>query len=346
VRTVAVVAGCVLAGLAAGAIWTLLQSDRYRADARVLVRPASARIVPAVEALAESSLVETNVAQTLHLSSLPKISAEKGESGVLTVSVAAGNRERARQIDAEAVVILMQKVAQRFGTVGATATVLDPAHVAEQTSPTAGRNLLICGLAGLVAGIAVAVSLSRRRRHAAARTDAQVEQRLRARIDQVATRERALAQRAGQLAAREQDLGRREGALAAAASRLSPAEDAVTRREEELERREHELARRADELSVREAELEAAAAEPEPEPEPEPVPPASVLPAARGAWTLRDLESLTSDRSQAGASSSQQQEWSTYLFLLREHANADGTLPASFDPLVNDVFGPLPQPTE
>jgi hypothetical protein len=348
VRTVAVVAGCVLAGLAAGAIWTLLQSDRYRADARLLVRPASARIVPAVEALAESSLVETNVAQTLHLSSPPKISAEKGESGVLTVSVAAGNRERARQIDAEAVVILTQKVAQRFGTVGATATVLDPAHVAEQTSPTTGRNLLICGLAGLVAGIGVAALVSTGRPRAAAGTDPRVEQRLRARIDQVARRERALAQRAGQLAAREQDLGRREEALAAAASRPSPAEHAVTRQEENLERREHELARRAGELSVREAELEAAAAEPEPEPEPEPesVPPASALPAARGAWTLGDLESLTRDRSQAGASAAQQEQWSTYLFLLREHANTDGTLPASFDALVNDVFGPLPQPTE
>ena len=32
----------------------------------------------------------------------------------------------------------------------------------------------------------------------------------------------------------------------------------------------------------------------------------------------------------------------TSVFFLREHAAADGTLPASFDGLVNDVFGPLP----
>ena len=50
-KRAAVVVGCVLAGVAAGAIWTWLQSDRYRAEARVLVRPASTRIVPAVEAL-------------------------------------------------------------------------------------------------------------------------------------------------------------------------------------------------------------------------------------------------------------------------------------------------------
>src|SRR5207249_139741 len=87
--------GCVLAGLAAGAIWTWLQSDRYRADARVLVRPASTRIVPAVEAVAESSLVESNVAQTLHLASPPDVAAKRGESGVLTVSVEAGGGRRA-----------------------------------------------------------------------------------------------------------------------------------------------------------------------------------------------------------------------------------------------------------
>jgi len=36
------------------------------------------------------------------------------------------------------------------------------------------------------------------------------------------------------------------------------------------------------------------------------------------------------------------EEWGTYLFFLREHADADGTLPSSFDQLINDIFGPLP----
>jgi capsular polysaccharide biosynthesis protein len=319
VKRAAVVAGCVLVGLAAGAIWTLLQSDRYRADARVLVRPASARIVPAVEALAESSLLDTNVAQTLHLSAPPKISAKKGDSGVLTVSAAAGSRERARQIDAEAVVILLQKVSQRFGTVGATATVLDPAHVAEQTSPTTGRNLLIAGLAGLVVGIALAAVSGRRvTPSGGVAADPRVEGRLKARIDQVAQRERALAQRAGQLAAREHD----------------------------LERREEELERRSAELEAAETEPEPVR-EPEPEPEPEPVasPPAPALVRPSGRWTLQSLESLTRERSDA-APVELQEEWSRYLFLLREHADADGALPSSFDQLVNDVFGPLPQPDE
>jgi len=313
VKRLAVVVLFVLAGLAAGAIWTLLQPDRYRADARVLVRPTSARIVPAVEALAESSLVKANVAQTLRLSSSPEITAKRGDAGVLTVSAKAGSRDRARQIDAEALVILTQKVAQRFRAAGVSATVLDPAHVAAQTSPTPGRNLLITGLAGLVVGIALAVALSSTRpaEPSRAAADPRVEQRLNARIEQVTQRERTLAQRAGQLAAREQDLARRE---------------------EDFERRA--------------AEVEAAAAlEPEepaplPEAEPEPVP-AEVRPAGR--WTLQGLEALTRERTAAGAASEQQDEWSTYLFFLREHADADGALPPAFDKLVNDVFGPLPR---
>ena len=303
-RRIALVVGCVLAGLAAGGIWTLLQSDRYRADARVLVKPAN----PAVQTLAESSLIASNVAQTLRLASPPHISAESGRGGVLTISVEAGGRERARQIDAEAVVILTQRAPQRFA--GTSVTVLDPAHVAEQTSPTPRRNLLIGGLAGLVVGLILTAALGRRSTPAPAppAVDPEVEQRLETRIDRVARRERALAQRAGQLSVRE-----------------------------------HDLNRRAVELE------EAAAAIPEPEPDPEPAPePEPADPPAPSAtgWTLQALEALMDDRARSGASPRQQQEWSTYLFLLREHADADGALPASFDPLVKDIFGPLPQRDE
>jgi capsular polysaccharide biosynthesis protein len=319
-RLAVVVLLFVLAGLAAGAIWTLLQPDRYRADARVLVRPTSARIVPAVEALAESSLVKANVTQTLRLSSSPEITAKRGDAGVLTVSAKAGSRDRARQIDAEAVVILTQKVAQRFRAAGVSATVLDPAHVAEQTSPTPGRDLLITGLAGLVVGIAVALGVSSTRpaEPSPAAADPRVEQRLNARIEQVTQRERALARRAGQLAAREQDLARRE---------------------EDVERRaaEPEAAAAAE---LRPAPEPAPEPEPEPQPEPEPVP-QPTRPAGR--WTLQALEALTRERSAARTSSEQQDEWSTYLFFLREHADADGALPPAFDQLVNDVFGPLPR---
>jgi capsular polysaccharide biosynthesis protein len=325
VRRVAVVILCALVGLAAGAIWTLLQSDEYRADSRLLVRPASARIVPAVEALAESSLVATNIAQTLHLSSAPDLSAKRGDAGVLTVSAVGGSRERARQIDAEAVVILMQKVQQRFATVRASATVLDPAHVAEQTSPTAGRNLLITGLAGLLVGIAISTALSPRARPRP-QADPELEQRLEVRIDRVARRERVLAQRAGQLAAREHDLERRE-------------EEAEAGR-----RRDEELAEKQRELERREAELEAREAEPEPEPEPEPEavaapPPPEPVPAVRTGWNLRTLEQLVA--AQTDAHPREREEWEAYLFYLREHADHDGKLPATFDGVVAVVFGDL-----
>jgi hypothetical protein len=308
VKRAAVAVGCVVAGLAAGVLWTLLQSDAYRADARVLVRPASARIVPAVEALAESSLIETNIAQTLHLSSAPTISATRGDSGVLTLAVVEGSRERARQVDAEAVVLLMQKVSERFRGVGVTATVLDPAHVAEQTSPTPGRNLLITGLAGLAVGLAIAAALSGPGRvvdAGATAPDPRVERRLNARIDQVAQRERALARRAGQLAAREDDLERRERQVAAKPP--VPESEPV----------QH----------------------PEPQPalesvsEQEPVALPSVL---SGPWNLAALEDRV--RAAQGRFPERAEEWNTYLFLLREHADVDGTLPPSFDALVADVF--------
>jgi hypothetical protein len=320
VKQAAVVAACALVGLAAGAIWSAAQSDRYRSDGRVLVRPASARIVPAVEALAESSLVATNVAQTLHLSSPPKISAVKGESGVLTISASARSRVRTRQINAEALLILMQKVSQRFRAAGVTATVLDPAHVVEQTSPTTGRNLLIAGLAGLLAGVAAAAAMSRPRvtPTGAVAADPRVERRLKARIDEVARRERELAQRAGQLAAREHDLQRREQELD---QRPVPEPGSPQQRPEAPPAP----------ASATEAPLE-----------PVPVP---VSTHRAGGWTLPALEAVTRERSES-ASAEQRDEWSTYLFFLREHAAADGALPSSFDQLVNDVFGPLPQRDE
>jgi hypothetical protein len=340
VRAWVALGACVLAGLAGGAVWTWLQADRYRAEARVFVRPPSNRIVPAVEALAESSLVEANVAQTLRLSSPPHLSASAVKGGVVTVSVEADGRERARQIDAEAVVILTQKVAQRFGSV--TATVLDPAHVSEQTSPTPGRNLLVTGLIGLVAGLGAAgVWWSRTRMMATAVADPAADRRLRARIDEVTKRERALAQGAGQLAAREMDLERREEELAAAASRPTASAHAAVRREQELERRERELdrqlAEREAQLDAREAELQAAASQAEPK-QPGPAPLADLQ--TRRGWDLRALERLVQEQGTADPEASA--EWSAYLFFLREHADHEGKLPSSFDPLIADVFGNLP----
>jgi capsular polysaccharide biosynthesis protein len=306
VKRLVIVAACVVAGLALGGIWTWAQADRYRADARLLVRPGSARIVPAVEAIAESSLVATNVMQTLRLSSPPHISAKRGEAGVLTISAEAGSRERARQICAESVVIVTQTVDRRFTSLPVTATVLDPAHVAEQTSPTTALNLLIAGLAGLVVGLALVAVVARGRLGpVAAGSTEDIERRLKARLDEVTRRERALARRAGALAAREQDLDRRLAELGASPPVPEPAPEPEP--------------------------------EPESEPEPEPAPLAAGPVPVGAGWTLSELEALVRDRP---ATPDQQEEWANYLFFLRAHADADGRLPRSFDSLVSEVFDP------
>jgi hypothetical protein len=344
VRAWPILAG-VLAGLVAGGIWTLAQPNRYRADARALVRPSTTRIVPAVVTLAESSLVAANVAQTLHLSSPPRVTARSGNGGIVTVSASAGSRERARQIDAEAVVILTQKVAQRFGrSPGVTVTQLDPAHAAEQTSPTPGRNLLVTGLIGLAAGLAVTAWRSRGALPRPA-ADAHVEGRIRRRIEAVAQRERALARRAGELAVREKELERRAEEIAVAASRPSPSDHSAWRRERELEQLGHELEERERELERRNVEREAELTRREVElairaEEPaEPPPPAADEPAAArpSRWNLDDLERLVRE-GVPGVPVETAEEWRTYLQLLRGHAAADGRLPAGFEGLLNEVF--------
>ena len=328
-KSLLVVAAGVLAGLAAAAIWTWAQPERHRADARVLVRPASARVVPAVAALAESSLVESNVAQTLRLASPPDVSASTGDGGVLTISVEAGSRELARQIDAEAVTILMQKVAQRFATtVGVTTTVLDPAHPAEQTSPSPGRNFLITGLIGLAAGLGLAARPTGRHKPAAGTVDPRVERRVRARIDEVTKRERALAKRAGELALRERALSERE--------------DAAARRERRLEqtRGDGQPVKTDDEAGPQAAEttpVERPALPAQTQPEFDP----SVGASATSGWTLAELEALVRGSAAAGADTAHQEECSMYLFFLRQHAAADGSLPRAFDHLIDDVFAPL-----
>lgn len=79
------------------------------------------------------------------------------------------------------------------------------------------------------------------------------------------------------------------------------------------------------------------AAEPEAEPAPEPEVPRP--PAGGGLWNLHALEELVGT---LGAEFPDRvEDWSFYLASLRDHAAADGTLPPSFDTLVDEVFGDL-----
>ncbi len=159
-------------------------------------------------------------------------------------------------------------------------------------------------------------------------------------LSELAERERALAERLTTLTSRERELIRRAGELAARDRELAT-------REEELEARAEEIAKRADELEERSA----AAATPEPEPEPvlaeappiaaAPPPAASVseLPRQPGRWNLSELSRIVEERGPEFPD--RHDEWLSYLFFLRSYAEPDGTLPSSFDWLVEETFTEL-----
>jgi len=58
-----------------------------------------------------------------------------------------------------------------------------------------------------------------------------------------------------------------------------------------------------------------------------------------GSWNINDLQHAVD--AQTGAAADQVEEWTTYLFFLREHTASDGSLPRQFEGLIEDVFGTL-----
>jgi capsular polysaccharide biosynthesis protein len=179
---------------------------------------------------------------------------------------------------------------------------------------------------------------------AAERLADRLEQRLAARESALAARERDLQRaleevRAAQAAASDTATQERT-----AAGELAAREAALAERVAAVTKRELELARRAAELAVREAEPG-----PEPLPEPGPEPPAEREPARTGvdkhgagkagAYNLLRLERLVDDR--RGEFPDRAEEWSSYLYFLREYAAPDGSVPASFDTLIEATFAEL-----
>jgi capsular polysaccharide biosynthesis protein len=200
------------------------------------------------------------------------------------------------------------------------------------------------------------------------------------RVAELTQREIALARRAAELAKREQELAarteelardaaepaddaaaealdERTAALDARIAELTQREVGLARRAAEVGKQEQQATARAEELDVRAAELEEKVHEAEQAalaaPEPEPVaPPAAVVaqPAfappdgsfdedATGAWNLLVLERLVNDRGEEFPD--KRDEWISYLYLLREYAEPDGTVPSSFDWLIQDTFAEL-----
>jgi O-antigen ligase len=149
------------------------------------------------------------------------------------------------------------------------------------------------------------------------------------RLAALEAREAALAERASQIEARTAELDERE-------SRLEERVRLITQRE-------LSVARAAAQAQAQ-AQAPAAAAPVVQPPVPPPVaqtpvaePPAA--PAESGAWPLTELERLVAQH--GSEHPDLVEEWRYYLRYLRDFSNPDGTLPSSFDALVDEVFAPL-----
>ena len=164
-------------------------------------------------------------------------------------------------------------------------------------------------------------------------------------LDQAAAE--ALDARAAALDTRVAELTRREIGLARRVGEIAKREQAATARIEELAVRTAQLA-----AQLEEAER-AARAEPEPEPAAVPALDAALAAAPRssappeasggeeatGLWNLLVLERLVNDRGDEFPD--RRDEWASYLYFLREYAAPDGTVPSSFDGLIQETFSEL-----
>jgi capsular polysaccharide biosynthesis protein len=137
-------------------------------------------------------------------------------------------------------------------------------------------------------------------------------------------RDEVLQRRVEMVTQRELELARRNAEVAGH-------ERTLDEREQTLDERAEELERRAQELEAREAEAARAAAAPPPRP--------AAAPSGPGAYNIAELERLV--EANADAQPDRVEEWTGYLFHLRQYAAADGRLPASFDYLVDETFGEL-----
>jgi hypothetical protein len=159
-----------------------------------------------------------------------------------------------------------------------------------------------------------------------------LEQRIAARESALAARERDVQAKLDELraakAATEDDLElrRRERLLADREAELGRRADAVTKRDLELAERADELAARERELAAKEEELASRAAP-------------GTAAAGDGAYNLLALERLVEERGREFPD--RVEEWTSYLFFLRDYAASDGTVPASFDRLIQDTFADL-----
>jgi hypothetical protein len=183
-------------------------------------------------------------------------------------------------------------------------------------------------------------------RKAQAPVDDSHERELALREEELAARERALAaakvegewgeHELAELASRETEFGHRDAELLKARQELAEQENRLAERERALAETEAEQARRSEERS-REVPPPAA-----PTPIFEPMAPLGELTLVvetPGRWNHPRLEQLVADH--GGEFPARVDEWRSYLYFLKDHADANGDLPSRFDWLIEDTFREL-----
>ena len=181
------------------------------------------------------------------------------------------------------------------------------------------------------------------------------ERGLERRVSTVTVREAGLAKRSGELGVRERELEKAAGELEAKASALEAQAGELDSREADLEQREREFGEppRQPLAPVPEPEptpitvpVPVPVPMPGPGPAPAPMPQPELPPAAEVvhlkvgvSFNLLELEHLVAARS--AEFPDRADEWSSYLFFLREHSDIDGALPQTFDYLIEDEFAEL-----
>jgi capsular polysaccharide biosynthesis protein len=193
------------------------------------------------------------------------------------------------------------------------------------------------------AGEADARDAEARAREAEARAaEAQAREAAEREAAERAAREREAAERAAaERAASEREAAERAAAEREAAERAAALRDAEEREAAERAAADREAAERAAQ-EQEEAARAAAAAAPEPALPGVPLYRADTPPAngsARGHWNLTELERLVEERGREFPE--RIDEWASYLFFLRDYAEPDGSVPASFDWLIEDEFAEL-----
>jgi capsular polysaccharide biosynthesis protein len=340
----------VLLGVISGLVISVSRSAAYDAEASVLISsPAGTAVVrPQLSNLLElatGGVVAGNVRSTLRLADSTENlrgrldASVRPESEVIAISAKDDNPDHARQLAQEVAVVFSQLVDARFGKGQPElhAAVLDSAHGVGGPEREYLRNALIGVLVGMTLGASAMLVLSSRMPQgtewAADGADLRGRETVLAqRIKGVAARELALAHRAGELAVRRRELEEESARLNASERDLKAQAEEVNSSREKVAERERQIA--ADERDL----LHVRAATPPPPADPEPAHPPAVRSRA-GGWNIDALQrSVDQDDS---APPELAAEWRTYLYFLREHAAADGSLPTQFDGLIADVFGPL-----